>query len=94
MLSKPATADLIGSVVGSELRPRLDETCEFLTGLLLPHMEAAERVLYPELERLMQNRHSMTPMRREHREIRALVADLDSRRLGIAPGPVPTYLPR
>ena len=47
----------------------------FLTGTLIPHIDAAERTLYPELERILQNRHSMAPMRREHAEIRALVAD-------------------
>ena len=36
-------------------------------------MDAAERTLYPELERMLQNRHSMTPMRREHAEVRQLV---------------------
>ena len=41
----------------------------------IPHMEAAERTLYPELERMLQNRHSMTPMRREHAEVRQLVDD-------------------
>lgn len=39
-------------------------------------MSSAEHVLYPELERMYQNRHSMTPMRREHVEIRALIAEL------------------
>ena len=72
----PATGDLIGTAPATELRPRVDEMCAFLTGLLLPHMEATEEALYPELERMLQNRHSMTPMRREHGEIRQLVADL------------------
>jgi hypothetical protein len=49
-------------------------TRAFLTGTLLPRMEAAERALYPELERMFQNRHSMAPMRREHARIRELVA--------------------
>jgi hemerythrin-like domain-containing protein len=51
------------------------ETSEFLTGTLVPHVDAAEQTLYPELERLLQNRHSMAPMRREHVELRRLVAD-------------------
>ncbi len=72
----PATGDLIGAVSLDELRPRVDELAGFLTGLLIPHMEAAENSLYPELERMLQNRHSMTPMRREHTEIRGLVGDL------------------
>jgi hypothetical protein len=72
----PALGDLIGSAPHDELKPRLDEAAAFLTGLLVPHMEAAERNLYPELERMLQNRHSMTPMKREHAEIRRLVDDL------------------
>ncbi len=72
----PAAGDLIGTVPLDELRPRIDEVGEFLTELLIPHMETAEQTLYPELERLLQNRHSMTPMRREHAEIRALIAEL------------------
>ena len=42
----------------------------FLSGTLMPHIDAAERTLYPELERMFQNQHSMAPMRREHDEIR------------------------
>jgi hemerythrin-like domain-containing protein len=72
----PALGDLIGSAPLAELRPQVDEAAAFLTGLLIPHMEAAEHTLYPELERLLQNRHSMTPMRREHAEIRQLVDGL------------------
>jgi hypothetical protein len=43
---------------------------------LVPHMEQAEAMLYPQLERLMQNRHSMTPMRREHELMRRLIAEM------------------
>jgi iron-sulfur cluster repair protein YtfE (RIC family) len=71
----PALGAMILSAPIEELRPRLTETSEFLNSLLIPHMEAAEATLYPELERMMQNRHSMAPMRREHAEIRRLVAD-------------------
>ena len=39
-------------------------------------MEQAEAMLYPQLERLMQNRHSMTPMRREHELMRRLIAEM------------------
>jgi hypothetical protein len=71
----PALGAMILDAPIEELRPRLTETSEFLNGLLIPHLEAAEANLYPELERMMQNRHSMAPMRREHAEIRRLVAD-------------------
>lgn len=47
-----------------------------VTGTLLPHIESVEATLYPELDRLMQNRHSMTQMRREHDEIKSLVERL------------------
>jgi hemerythrin HHE cation binding domain-containing protein len=86
----PAVGDLIGSASPSELRPGVDELSAFLTGLLLPHMDAAERTLYPELERLLQNRHSMTPMRREHADIRKLVADLGRFQAMVDDGRLPT----
>ncbi len=86
----PATGDLIGSAPIAELRPKVDELAEFLTGLLIPHMDAAEHTLYPELERMLQNRHSMTPMRREHGEIRQLVADLVGLQTGLDEGRLQT----
>jgi hypothetical protein len=85
-----AIGDLIGGSSGIDLGPRLEAACAFLDEQLLPHMEAEERALYAELERVMQNRHSMTPMRREHEAIRALVADLRERRREIGDGPVRT----
>jgi iron-sulfur cluster repair protein YtfE (RIC family) len=83
-------AALVGTGRDAELRERLDEATAFLGGLLLPHMEAAERVLFPELERLMQNRHSMTPMRREHELIRSLIGDLETRREALGAGALST----
>lgn len=68
----PAVGKAILDAPIDELRPKLQELDGWLNGLLLPHMEAAEKTLYPELERMMQNRHSMKPMRREHDEIRRL----------------------
>jgi hypothetical protein len=74
----PALGDLIGTSGTDAVRTQLDELIPFLTGTLLPHVAAAERALYPELERLQQNAHSMTPMRREHAQIRRFVDDLAS----------------
>lgn len=82
--------DLVGGAPVAELRPRVDEVAAFLNGLLLPHMEAAERTLYPELERMLQNRHSMTPMRREHDQIRTLVAELVRLQVRLGAGPLHT----
>jgi hemerythrin-like domain-containing protein len=86
----PAVGDMIGAAPVAELRPRVDEVAAFLDGLLLPHMEAAERTLYPELERMLQNRHSMTPMRREHDDIRKLVAELVRLQGRLDAGPLQT----
>jgi hypothetical protein len=57
--------------------PAFVEACEvehrFILEQLVPHMEAIESTLYGELERLMEGRHSMAPMRREHAELRRLI---------------------
>ena len=83
-------ADLVGTAPAADVRAGLDDACSFLTGLLLPHMEAAERAVYPELERLLQHAQAMAPLRHEHSEIRAIVADLERRRSGIGTSPIST----
>ena len=72
----PAVGAMLLAAPMADLKPRLAELDGWLTGLLIPHLEAAEATLYPELERMLQNRHSMAPMRREHAEIRRQVAEL------------------
>jgi hypothetical protein len=71
----PALAD---GLLSEHQPPRADFVAvrDFLAGTLLPHVDAAEQAIYPELERMFQNRHSMAPMRREHEEIRRLVGSL------------------
>jgi hypothetical protein len=71
----PADADALLTATPEAALASIRETRTFLTGTLLPHMDAAERALYPELERMFQNRHSMAPMRREHTRIRELVGE-------------------
>jgi hypothetical protein len=58
------------------LQGRLADEHRFLVTQLVPHMGQAEATLYPQLERLMQNRHSMTRMRREHVELLGLIDEL------------------
>jgi iron-sulfur cluster repair protein YtfE (RIC family) len=70
----PELADRLLTAKADDVRPDLAELGEFLNGSLLPHVDASERTMYPELERMFQNRHSMAPMRREHDEVRRLVA--------------------
>jgi hemerythrin-like domain-containing protein len=71
----PQTADALLADKPEAACARIAQLREFLDGTLLPHMAAAERALYPELERMFQNRHSMAPMRREHQRIRDLVTE-------------------
>ena len=71
----PEIADNLLTAKAEDAVRGLDDLSAFLTGTLVPHVDSAERTLYPELERMFQNRHSMAPMRREHAEIRRLVAD-------------------
>ncbi len=71
----PAMADALLEAKPDEALAGISAMRSFLIGTLLPHMDAAERALYPQLERLFQNRHSMAPMRREHDRIRELVGE-------------------
>ena len=72
----PAIGDRMGGHATPDDRAQLDDLVAFLTGTLMPHMDTAENTLYPELERILQNQHSMTPMRREHAQMRHLVDEL------------------
>jgi hypothetical protein len=71
----PEMADALLTASADEVRSQVVATNDFLNGTLLPHVDAAERSVYPELERMFQNRHSMRPMRNEHDEIRRLVGE-------------------
>jgi hypothetical protein len=68
----PARADALLTDKAEDVRATVADMRTFITGTLVPHVDAAERTLYPELERMFQNRHSMAPMRREHEEVRRL----------------------
>ena len=72
----PETGDMVATASPADLRTRLDKTHAFLTEVLIPHIAATEATLYPELERMFQNVHSMAPLRREHAEVRRLTAEL------------------
>ncbi len=84
----PEIGDLLLSGTAAEITPRVNELHAFLTGTLIPHVDAAEAALYPELERMMQNMHSMAPMKREHREVRRLVAELGKLRPAVTGGSI------
>jgi plasmid stabilization system protein ParE len=71
------TARLVGTASCEELRPRVLATRAFLTGTLIPHMEASERAVYPRLEVLLSDTGALAPLRREHAEVRHLIDELD-----------------
>jgi hypothetical protein len=66
-------AEAIGDGVTPEFLAECEAEHRFMVGQLLPHMEAIESTLYGELDRLMEGRHSIAPMRREHAELRRLI---------------------
>ena len=72
----PGIADTIGRVDVATLRDAFVPEYAFITGRLVRHMSAIEASLYGPLERLMEGRHSMAPMRREHEELVRLVDSL------------------
>jgi iron-sulfur cluster repair protein YtfE (RIC family) len=83
----PALADMLDERPRpARFEERFASVYTFITGTLLPHMEVVESTLYPELDRLMQNRHSMAQMRREHDEIKGLVERLGTFREAIEAG--------
>jgi iron-sulfur cluster repair protein YtfE (RIC family) len=81
----PALADMLREPVRpAGFEAAFEASYAFILGTLVPHMETIEQEVYPELERLMQNRHSMAPMRREHAELTRLVSSLDIYREALA----------
>ena len=73
----PAMADMLEQrPVPADFAPRLVKEYDFMTGTLWPHVEVVERSVYPELERLQQNRHSMAHLRREHEDLARLIESI------------------
>ncbi len=80
----PALADMLGEQPRpARFEHRFRTIHAAMVGTLLPHIERVEATLYPELDRLMRNRHSMAQMRREHDDIKALVERLGTFRQAI-----------
>jgi len=69
-------AEMVGRVDCAAIHAMFEEEYAFIVGQLVPHMEAIERTLYDRLEALMGGRHSMAPMREEHRAMVHLVEEL------------------
>jgi hypothetical protein len=82
----PELAELIDRAPPEEFNARFERECQFITGSLMPHIDAIEQTLYGDLERLMDGRHSMQPMRDEHEQLRRLFASLCRYRAEVAAG--------
>ena len=75
----PAFADMLDEQPRpARLEERFRMIVRSMSGTLVPHIERVEETVYPELDRLMQSRHSMTQMRGEHDDIKGLVERLDT----------------
>ena len=73
----PALADMLEQrPVPEAFAPQFAAECDFMTGTLLPHIAVVEENVYPQLERLQQNRHSMAHLRREHEERAEIVEQM------------------
>lgn len=85
----PELADLLEQrPPPADFGPRFMAEYEFITGTLWPHVEIVEQNVYPQLERLMQNRHSMAPMRREHAEMAVLIESMGGYLERVEAGPL------
>jgi len=82
----PVLAGLLGSADMASFSAEFELECEFISTQLVPHIEAIETNLYGELDRLMEHRHSMDPMREEHARLRRLFSDLCHYRQAIERG--------
>jgi hypothetical protein len=69
-------AEMVGHVECSAIHAAFEEEYAFVVSQLVPHMATIEQTLYEPLEQLMGGRHSMAPMRQEHRAVGRLVEEL------------------
>jgi hypothetical protein len=69
-------ADMVGHVECSAIHDAFEQEYEFIVTQLVPHIAAIETTLYDRVEELLGGRHSMTPMRSEHREMERLISEL------------------
>ncbi len=69
-------AEMVGTVDCSALHAVFEAEYGFVVRQIVPHIEAVEETLYDRLEELMEGRHSMAPMRREHAAMLQLIEEL------------------
>jgi hypothetical protein len=77
-------ADMVGHVECSAIHDVFEQEYSFIVTQLVPHIAAIENTLYDRVEELLDGRHSMTPMRSEHREMERLIGELGRYRRHVA----------
>ncbi len=82
----PELAEMLDRSATAEFRERFEQECEFILGQIVPHSQAIEETLYPQLAELMDKRHSMQPMREEHERLRDLIQSMCRYRADVARG--------
>lgn len=72
----PRLAEMLARVDADAFPAAFELEYRFIVHQLVPHIDAVETALYGQLERLMEGRHSMAPMRHEHDELKRLIVTL------------------
>ena len=78
------TADVVDGLTPHDVRNAVDRAHELLVHHVLPHAKAEDRVLYPEVERLMGAPGATAAMTHDHRAIGHLAVELEGIREGLA----------
>ncbi len=77
-------ADMVGHVECSAIHETFEQEYAFIVTQLVPHIEAIETTIYGRVEELLGGRHSMAPMREEHRAVGRLIEELGGYRRHMA----------
>jgi Hemerythrin HHE cation binding domain len=77
-------ADMVGHVECAAIHEVFEQEYGFIVSQLVPHIEAIETTLYGRVEELLDGRHSMSPMREEHRAVGRLIEELGQYRRHVA----------
>jgi Hemerythrin HHE cation binding domain len=77
-------ADMVGHMECSAIHEAFEREYGFIVTQLVPHIEAIETTLYGRIEELLDGRHSMSPMREEHRAVGRLIEELGHYRRHVA----------
>ena len=79
-----AAGDAVGEVDLPALRALVDQSEEFLTHHLIPHAQAEDAALYPEVQRVLGAPEATATMSRDHVEVGALTEELAGLRARLA----------